>query len=78
MKKTHTLLNRHQLLDLAALQGWLDHNLDPVQRADQLLTLRPEELNCVFDTLPAPRGAALLASLSAESAGQLLLRLHAA
>ncbi|MGE6266135.1 magnesium transporter [Aeromonas media] len=76
MKKTHTLLNRHQLLDLAALQGWLDHNLDPVQRADQLLTLRPEELNCVFDTLPAPRGAALLASLSAESAGQLLLRLH--
>lgn len=76
MKKTHTLLNRHQLLDLAALQGWLDHNLDPVQRADQLLTLRPEELNCVFDTLPAPRGAALLVSLSAESAGQLLLRLH--
>ena len=76
MKKTHTLLNRHQLLDLAALQGWLDHNLDPVQRADQLLTLRPEELNCVFDTLPAPRGATLLTSLSAESAGQLLLRLH--
>ncbi|MFM5085156.1 magnesium transporter [Aeromonas media] len=76
MKKTHTLLNRHQLLDLAALQGWLDHNLDPVQRADQLLTLRPEELNCVFDTLPVPRGAALLGALSAESAGQLLLRLH--
>ena len=24
MKKTQTLLNRHQLLDLAALQGWLD------------------------------------------------------
>lgn len=76
MKKTHTLLNRHQLLDLAALQGWLDHNLDPVQRADQLLTLRPEELNCVFDTLPVPRGAALLGALSVESAGQLLLRLH--
>ncbi|WP_429025847.1 magnesium transporter [Aeromonas media] len=76
MKKTHTLLNRHQLLDLAALQGWLDHNLDPVQRADQLLTLRPEELNCVFDTLPVPQGAALLGALSAESAGQLLLRLH--
>ncbi|WP_323980729.1 magnesium transporter [Aeromonas media] len=76
MKKTHTLLNRHQLLDLAALQGWLDHNLDPVQRADQLLTLRPEELNCVFDTLPAAQGTALLGALSAESAGQLLLRLH--
>lgn len=27
MKKTQTLLNRHQLLDLAALQGWLEHNL---------------------------------------------------
>lgn len=27
MKKTHTILNRHQLLDLAALQGWLEHNL---------------------------------------------------
>ncbi|MGL6053480.1 MAG: magnesium transporter, partial [Aeromonas salmonicida] len=52
MKKTQTLLNRHQLLDLAALQGWLENNLDPVQRADQLLTLRPEELNCIFDTLP--------------------------
>jgi len=76
MKKTHTILNRHQLLDLAALQGWLEHNLDPVQRADQLLTLRPEELNCIFDTLPIPQGAELLGSLSAESAGRLLQRLH--
>ncbi len=76
MKKTHTILNRHQLLNLAALQGWLEHNLDPVQRADQLLTLRPEELNCIFDTLPIPQGAELLGSLSAESAGRLLQRLH--
>ncbi|MBL0523923.1 magnesium transporter [Aeromonas dhakensis] len=76
MKKTQTLLNRHQLLDLAALQGWLEHNLDPVQRADQLLTLRPEELNCIFDTLPTTEGAALLGSLSAECAGRLLMRLH--
>ncbi|MGN5159729.1 magnesium transporter [Aeromonas dhakensis] len=76
MKKTQTLLNRHQLLDLAALQGWLEHNLDPVQRADQLLTLRPEELNCIFDTLPINEGAALLSSLSAECAGRLLMRLH--
>ncbi|HDZ8854554.1 TPA: magnesium transporter [Aeromonas dhakensis] len=76
MKKTQTLLNRHQLLDLAALQGWLEHNLDPVQRADQLLTLRPEELNCIFDTLPINEGAALLGSLSAECAGWLLMRLH--
>ncbi|CAJ1864790.1 Magnesium transporter MgtE [Aeromonas salmonicida] len=77
MKKTQTLLNRHQLLDLAALQGWLENNLDPVQRADQLLTLRPEELNCIFDTLPTEQGAALLSSLSADVAGRLLLRLHA-
>ncbi|GJC04208.1 magnesium transporter MgtE [Aeromonas hydrophila] len=77
MKKTQTLLNRHQLLDLAALQGWLEHNLDPVQRADQLLTLRPEELNCIFDTLPTAEGAALLSSLSADCAGRLLMRLHA-
>lgn len=77
MKKTQTLLNRHQLLDLAALQGWLEHNLDPVQRADQLLTLRPEELNCIFDTLPTADGAALLSSLSADCAGRLLIRLHA-
>ena len=77
MKKTQTLLNRHQLLDLAALQGWLESNLDPVQRADQLLTLRPEELNCIFDTLPTEQGAALLSSLSADVAGRLLLRLHA-
>ncbi len=76
MKKTQTLLNRHQLLDLAALQGWLEHNLGPVQRADQLLTLRPEELNCIFDTLPINEGAALLGSLSAECAGRLLMRLH--
>ena len=76
MKKTQSLLNRHQLLDLAALQGWLEHNLDPVQRADQLLTLRPEELNCIFDTLPINEGAALLGSLSAECAGRLLMRLH--
>ncbi|WP_323883203.1 magnesium transporter [Aeromonas hydrophila] len=76
MKKTQTLLNRHQLLDLAALQGWLEHNLDPVQRADQLLTLRPEELNCIFDTLPTTDGAALLSSLSADCAGRLLMRLH--
>ncbi|HDZ8878590.1 TPA: magnesium transporter [Aeromonas dhakensis] len=76
MKKTQTLLNRHQLLDLAALQGWLEHNLDPVQRADQLLTLRPEELNCIFDTLPINEGAALLSSLSADCAGRLLMRLH--
>ncbi|WP_421157452.1 magnesium transporter [Aeromonas dhakensis] len=76
MKKTQTLLNRHQLLDLAALQGWLEHNLDPVQRADQLLTLRPEELNCIFDTLPTTEGAALLGSLSADCAGRLLMRLH--
>ncbi|HHQ4701710.1 TPA: magnesium transporter [Aeromonas hydrophila] len=77
MKKTQTLLNRHQLLDLAALQGWLEHNLDPVQRADQLLTLRPEELNCIFDTLPTAESAALLSSLSADCAGRLLMRLHA-
>ncbi|HHQ4651070.1 TPA: magnesium transporter [Aeromonas hydrophila] len=77
MKKTQTLLNRHQLLDLSALQGWLEHNLDPVQRADQLLTLRPEELNCIFDTLPTADGAALLSSLSADCAGRLLMRLHA-
>lgn len=77
MKKTQTLLNRHQLLDLAALQGWLENNLDPVQRADQLLALRPEELNCIFDTLPTEQGAALLSSLSADVAGRLLLRLHA-
>ncbi|MGN5261407.1 magnesium transporter [Aeromonas hydrophila] len=77
MKKTQTLLNRHQLLDLAALQGWLEHNLDPVQRADQLLALRPEELNCIFDTLPTAEGAALLSSLSADCAGRLLMRLHA-
>lgn len=77
MKKTHHLLNRHQLLDLAALQGWLARNLDPVQRADQLLTLRPEELNCIFDTLPTPEGAELLVSLPADCAGRLLLRLHA-
>ncbi|HEA3130075.1 TPA: magnesium transporter [Aeromonas hydrophila] len=77
MKKTQTLLNRHQLLDLAALQGWLEHNLDPVQRADQMLTLRPEELNCIFDTLPTAEGAALLSSLSADCAGRLLMRLHA-
>ena len=77
MKKTQTLLNRHQLLDLAALQGWLENNLDPVQRADQLLTLRLEELNCIFDTLPTEQGAALLSSLSADVAGRLLLRLHA-
>ncbi|MGZ8069501.1 magnesium transporter [Aeromonas salmonicida] len=77
MKKTQTLLNRHQLLDLAALQGWLENNLDPVQRADQLLTLRPEELNCIFDTLPTEQGAALLSSLSADVAGRLMLRLHA-
>ncbi|MGL6053108.1 MAG: magnesium transporter, partial [Aeromonas salmonicida] len=50
---------------------------DPVQRADQLLTLRPEELNCIFDTLPTDQGAALLSSLSADVAGRLLLRLHA-
>lgn len=77
MKKTHTLLNRHQLLDLPALQGWLARNLDPVQRADQLLTLRPEELNCIFDTLPTPEGAELLVSLPPDCAGRLLLRLHA-
>lgn len=77
MKKTHTLLNRHQLLDLAALQGWLARNLDPVSRADQLLTLRPEELNCIFDTLPPPQGAELLVSLPPDCAGRLLLRLHA-
>ncbi|MGY3959428.1 magnesium transporter [Aeromonas popoffii] len=77
MKKTQTLLNRHQLLDLAALQGWLENNLDPVQRADQLLTLRPEELNCIFDTLPIVEGVALLNSLSGECAGRLLMRLHA-
>ncbi|MGL5812527.1 MAG: magnesium transporter [Aeromonas sp.] len=77
MKKTHTLLNRHQLLDLPALQGWLARNLDPVQRADQLLTLRPEELNCIFDTLPIPKGAELLVSLPPDCAGRLLLRLHA-
>ncbi len=77
MKKTQTLLNRHQLLDLAALQGWLENNLDPVQRADQLLTLRPEELNCIFDTLPIVEGVTLLNSLSAECAGRLLMRLHA-
>ncbi|MFM5253782.1 magnesium transporter [Aeromonas hydrophila] len=77
MKKTQTLLNRHQLLDLVALQGWLEHNLDPVLRADQLLTLRPEELNCIFDTLPTAEGAALLSSLSADCAGRLLMRLHA-
>ncbi|MGY6038971.1 magnesium transporter [Aeromonas sp. AE23HZ002T15] len=77
MKKTHTLLNRHQLLDLPALQGWLARNLDPVQRADQLLTLRPEELNCIFDTLPTPKGAELLVSLPPDCAGRLLLRLHA-
>ncbi|MBV7598856.1 magnesium transporter [Aeromonas sp. sia0103] len=77
MKKTHTLLNRHQLLDLAALQGWLAHNLDPVARADQLLTLRPEELNCIFDTLPMAEGAALLGSLPPDCAARLLLRLHA-
>ena len=29
MKKTHTLLNRHQLLDPVALRNWLAHNLDP-------------------------------------------------
>ncbi|WP_323898010.1 magnesium transporter [Aeromonas caviae] len=76
MKKTHTLLNRHQLLDPVALRNWLAHNLDPVARADQLLTLRPEELNCIFDTLSMPEGASLLASLPAECAGHLLLRLH--
>ncbi|WP_439841723.1 magnesium transporter [Aeromonas taiwanensis] len=76
MKKTHTLLNRHQLLDPAALRGWLAHNQDPVARADQLLVLRPEELNCIFDTLPEREGAALLGSLPAACAGQLLLRLH--
>ncbi|MFQ2779699.1 magnesium transporter [Aeromonas caviae] len=76
MKKTHTLLNRHQLLDPVALRNWLAHNLDPVARADQLLTLRPEELNCIFDTLPINEGAALLGSLSAECAGRLLMRLH--
>ncbi|MFM5819930.1 magnesium transporter [Aeromonas sanarellii] len=76
MKKTHTLLNRHQLLDPIALGSWLAHNQDPVQRADQLLTLRPEELNCIFDTLPVPEGASLLGSLPAECAGHLLLRLH--
>lgn len=65
MKKTHTLLNRHQLLDPVALRNWLAHNLDPVARADQLLTLRPEELNCIFDTLSMPEGASLLASLPA-------------
>ncbi|MBP4043238.1 magnesium transporter [Aeromonas sp. SrichE-2G] len=76
MKKTHTLLNRHQLLDPVALRGWLAHNQDPVARADQLLVLRPEELNCIFDTLPEREGAALLGSLPAACAGQLLLRLH--
>ncbi|WP_421280967.1 magnesium transporter [Aeromonas taiwanensis] len=76
MKKTHTLLNRHQLLDPVALRGWLSHNQDPVARADQLLVLRPEELNCIFDTLPEREGAALLGSLPAACAGQLLLRLH--
>ncbi|KTA91915.1 magnesium transporter [Aeromonas salmonicida subsp. smithia] len=50
---------------------------DTGQRADQLLTLRPEELNCIFDTLPTEQGAALLSSLSADVAGRLLLRLHA-
>ena len=70
MKKTHTLLNRHQLLDPVALRNWLAHNLDPVARADQLLTLRPEELNCIFDTLSMPEGASLLVSLPAECAGQ--------
>ncbi|MCO4204587.1 magnesium transporter [Aeromonas taiwanensis] len=76
MKKTHTLLNRHQLLDPVALRGWLSHNQDPVARANQLLVLRPEELNCIFDTLPEREGAALLGSLPAACAGQLLLRLH--
>lgn len=76
MKKTHTLLNRHQLLDPVALRGWLAHNQDPVARVDQLLVLRPEELNCIFDTLPEREGAALLGSLPAACAGQLLLKLH--
>ena len=51
MKKTHLLLNCHQLLDLTSLQAWMAHNTDPVRRADQLMSLRPEELNCIFDTL---------------------------
>ena len=76
MKKTHLLLNTHQLLDRASLQGWLAHNTNPVRRADQLMALRPEELNCVFDTLPLEDSESLLISLPGATAGRLLLRLH--
>ncbi|MCS3455461.1 magnesium transporter [Aeromonas sp. BIGb0405] len=75
MKKTHLLLNRHQLLDLPTLQAWLDNELAPDARADQLLALRQEELNCLFDTLGAD-GARLLGMLARTCGARLLLRLH--
>lgn len=76
MKKTHQLLNCHQLLDLTSLQAWMAHNTDPVRRADQLMSLRPEELNCIFDTLSVGESESLLTSLPEGVAGRLLLRLH--
>ncbi|MDO2947305.1 magnesium transporter [Aeromonas simiae] len=76
MKKTHLLLNCHQLLDLTSLQAWMAHNTDPVRRADQLMSLRPEELNCIFDTLSVGESESLLTSLPEGVAGRLLLRLH--
>lgn len=75
MKKTHLLLNRHQLLDLPTLQAWLDNELAPDARAAQLFALRQEELNCLFDTL-GPDGARLLGMLARTSGVRLLLRLH--
>ncbi|MGK4475957.1 magnesium transporter [Aeromonas molluscorum] len=75
MKKTHLLLNRHQLLDLPTLQAWLDNELAPDARAAQLFALRQEELNCLFDTL-GPDGARLLGMLARTSGARLLLRLH--
>ncbi|MFM4963998.1 magnesium transporter [Aeromonas bivalvium] len=75
MKKTHLLLNRHQLLDLPSLEAWLDNELAPDARADQLLALRQEELNCLFDTL-GPSSARLLALLATPCGARLLLRLH--
>lgn len=75
MKKTHLLLNSHQLLDLPTLQAWLDNELAPDARAAQLFALRQEELNCLFDTL-GPDGARLLGMLARTSGARLLLRLH--
>ncbi|STQ91521.1 magnesium transporter [Iodobacter fluviatilis] len=73
--KTHQHAHTIQVLDLTALRSWIA-TTPPSERANQLLALSAEDLNDAFNTLPVNEGSALIASLSTENAGQLLLRLH--